>query len=149
MLADPTASDVVTPPAPPAPPNEQQAERLARDIVARFTRDPIAFAASRQVEPSAFMRDYLESLNRRLADFQGPPRVTGHRPPRRLATLGVDALAHTAAGLPAEGDVWLPEHAPHMGVAAVVGAVVAVATAVTSVVSAYTAVTSLIKHKPL
>lgn len=149
MLEAPPASEVATHPAPEAQPNEQQAERLTREIVARFARDPVTFAASRHVEPSAFVRDYLGSLNKRLGDFEIAPREARSSPSRRLATMGLDQLANASAGLPAEADVWLPENAPHMGVVAVVSAVVAVATAVTSVVSAYTAISSLMKHKPL
>jgi hypothetical protein len=148
-----SASDVVTRPAPEAQPNEQaneqQAERLTREIVARFARDPAAFAASRHAEPSAFVRDYLQSLNKRLSSFEIAPSDTTATPSRRLATLGFDQLAEASGGLPSEADIWRPENAPHMGLAAVVSAVVSVASAVTSVVSAYTSLTSLLKHKPL
>jgi hypothetical protein len=149
MLEAPSASEVVTRPAPEAQPNEQQAERLTREIVARFARDPVAFATSRQAEPSAFVRDYLQGLNKRLSGFEIAPGETTARSSRRLATLGFDQVAEAPDGLPAHADIWLPENAPHMGAAAILSAVVSVATAVTSVVSAYTALTSLIKHKPL
>ncbi|HEX7687655.1 MAG TPA: hypothetical protein VF453_08110 [Burkholderiaceae bacterium] len=148
MLEAPSASDVATPPAPEAQPNEQQAERLTREIVARFACDPVAFATSYQVEPSAFVRDYLQSLNKRLSGFATAPREAAE-PSRRLATLGFDQLADVPGGLPVDADLWGPENAPRMGAAAVVSVVASVATVVTSVVQAYTALTSLIKHKPL
>lgn len=149
MLEAPSASETATHPAPEAQPNEQQAERLTREIVARFARDPVTFATSRRVEPSAFVRDYLDSLNKRLRDFEIAPPEAGAPASRRLATMGLDQLADAPAGLPADADVWLPDNAPHMGVVAIVSAVVSVATAVTSVVSAYTAISSLMRHKPV
>ncbi len=122
------------------------AQRLAHEIVARFVRDPAAFAQTvRADDPSAFLRDYRQGLDRRLTALVGAPR----RMPERLATMGpptLDAPADWLTTRRPDGES-SPDSVPRMGPVVVAAAVV---TAATAVVQAAVAVyTLLTKHKPL
>lgn len=130
---DPTQVPGDARPAHDAP--DEQTRRLAHDIVARFVLDPSAFARSAGAEPTAFVRTYRESLDRRLAAVD--PTRPAARP--ALATLGDAPVAMTllphGVPLPEDGGI-------RMGAVvalALAVAAVAMATAVATIVTAMTA----------
>ena len=114
---------------------DDRTRRLAHDVVARFVLDPSAFARSAGAEPTAFVRTYRESLDRRLAAVD--PARPAARP--TLATLGDSpaamALLPNGVPLPEDGGI-------RMGAVvalALAVAAVAMATAVATIVTAMTA----------
>jgi hypothetical protein len=111
------------------------------DDVDRFVRDPIAFAARAGAPtPEAFVKAYLEGLERRLTEVVGAPRDQR----QRLATLTTQAfsvgdLVETA---PHDGGGEL-DRSPRMGPVLVACAVVQAAAAVVAAGAAvYTAMNS-------
>jgi hypothetical protein len=127
---------------------DREARRLAHDVVARFVRDPAAFAeAARADSPSAFLQDYRQGVDRRLTALVGAPRKTTDR----LATMGAPVVIPPGDWLPktpGEPHPEQPDHAPRMGALAVVVAAAAVVSALAAVASAAAAL-GLVRHKPL
>ena len=127
---------------------DDRTRRLAHEIVARFVRDPSAFAEAAGAEDSSvFMRNYLQGLDRRLSTVVGAPKGAK----ARLATMGapvIEAPADWRSPLPEGAETERIDQAPRMGVVAVVAAAAAVVAAATAVVTAMTAL-GLIRHKPL
>jgi len=123
-------------------PCEQRPARVRPEDVARFVRDPMAYASQAGAStPGAFVKAYLEGLERRLSGVVGAPREDGYR----LATLAVQSmplgdLVETAAN-PREGGGEL-DRAPRMGPVIVACAVVqAAASVVAAGAAVYTALT--------
>ena len=114
------------------PADEARARRAAQELVARFVKDPHAFAAGARVaDTNRFMNDYRDALDRRLA--AAGRRTEGDD--GGLATRGMPAFA-PGDWLPAAGDDGTPaDLAPRMGVVAVVAAAAAVVTAACAVAS--------------
>ena len=116
----------------PCTPCTPQHGAVTTDDVARFIRDPFAFATAAGADtPDAFVKAYLKGLEARLSGVVGEPRSERYR----LATLTADALPiGDLVELPPEagergGELDL---SPRMGpvvVAAVVTAACAVVTA--------------------
>lgn len=120
------------PSAEPCAPGAGQRAEVTTDDVARFVRDPFAFATSAgATAPEAFVKAYLKGLEARLSGVVGAPPAA--RP--RLATLTADTLpiGDLVELPPAEGERGGElDRAPRMGpvvAAAVVTAVCAVVTA--------------------
>jgi hypothetical protein len=127
-------------------PCEERAARVRPEDVARFVRDPMAYATwAGASTPEAFVKTYLEGLERRLSGIVGAPRADG----LRLATLAAQSMpvgdgADTAA--PAREGGGELDRAPRMGPVIVACAVVQAAA---SVVAAGAAVyTALSKRSP-
>jgi len=128
------------------PSTEASPGRVGADDLARFVRDPIAFASRAGAPtPEAFVKAYLEGLERRLSGVVGAPREDG----LRLATFSAQSLApgdlvETAPARPdGAGEL---DRAPRMGPVVVACAVVQAAAAV---VAAGAAVyTALSKRSP-
>ena len=124
------------PPAGPCAPGAPCPARHAAttDDVARFVRDPFAFASSAGApSPDAFVRAYLKGLEARLSGVVGAPPAARYR----LATLTADALpVGDLVELPEGERVGELDRSPRMGpvvAAAVVTAACAVVTAACAV----------------
>jgi len=121
-------------------PCEAHPARVRPEDVARFVRDPMAYASRVGAStPEAFVKAYLEGLERRLSGVVGAPREEGFR----LATLAAQSmplgdLVETAAS-PREGGGEL-DRSPRMGPVIVACAVVqAAASVVAAGAAVYTA----------
>jgi hypothetical protein len=102
--------------------------RVRPEDVDRFVRDPMAFASRAGAPtPEAFVKAYLEGLERRLADVVGAPRDPRHR----LATLTAQSVpaGDLLEAVPGDGGGEL-DRAPRMGPVVVACAVVQAAAAV-------------------
>ena len=138
-LEDRPEADVATALAlcePPGAPCKERPARVRPDDLARFVRDPMAYATrAGAVTPEAFVKAYLEGLERRLSGVVGAPREEGFR----LATLAAESLpvgdlVETAGG---GGEL---DRSPRMGPVIVACAVVqAAATVVAAAAAVYTA----------
>jgi hypothetical protein len=109
---------------------------VTTDDVARFVRDPFAFASSAgAAAPDAFVKTYLRGLEARLSGVVGAPPAARYR----LATLTADALpVGDLVELPEGERVGELDRSPRMGpvvAAAVVTAACAVVTAACAVAS--------------
>jgi hypothetical protein len=115
--------------------------RIRPDEVDRFARDPMAFAAAAGVPtPQAFVRAYLQGLERRLTDVVGAPRDQR----QRLATLTTQSFSvgDLVEAAPRDGGGEL-DRAPRMGPVLVACAVVqAAAACVAAGAAVYTAMNS-------
>jgi hypothetical protein len=116
----------------PCAPCSGRRTAVTTDDVARFVRDPFAFASSAgAAAPDAFVKAYLKGLEARLSGVVGAPQAD--RP--RLSTLTADTLpvGDLVELPPADGERGSElDRAPRMGpvvAAAVVTAVCAVVTA--------------------
>jgi hypothetical protein len=120
----------------PERPGPERAGRVQPGDIARFVRDPVAFATGAgAVSPEAFVKAYLEGLERRLSG------VVGER--HRLATLTAQSLPLEQLLAPARrpgengGELDLsPRMGPVIVAAAVVQAAAAVVVAGTAVYTA-------------
>jgi hypothetical protein len=122
-------------------PREARPRQIHHDDIARFNRDPLAFAEwAGAPTPEVFVKAYLEGLERRMTGVLGAPRADRHR----LATLTAQSLplGDLPAAVPREGAGEL-DVSPRMGPVVVACAVVqAAATVVAAAAAVYTAVTS-------
>jgi len=146
LLEAPSEAAARVPCSQPAP-CQPRPGRVQPEDIARFVRDPMAFATvAGAASPEAFVKAYLQGLERRLSGVVGEPRAERHR----LATLTAHTLTPDdlldPARLPGEGGGEL-DLSPRMGPVLVACAVVQAAAAV--VVAGTAVYTALSRRAPM
>ena len=114
---------------------------ISQDDIARFARDPIAFAVSAGAPvPDAFVKAYLTALEKRLDGTVGsPPRERVRLATLATATLPIGDLVEQVEGRRDDGAP--PDLSPRMGPILVLAAVSTVAAVASAAAAVYTAMT--------